>query len=97
MAPPDPLEAVRARLAALITEREALLEDAASAWVRFARGRGWSRSDVECLWEGLTEDLVRRGARERGGDARGARDAVLAAMAALRSRILAGLEVEESA
>lgn len=97
MTSPDPLEGFRARLATLIAEREALLEDAASAWARFARGRGFSRSDVECLWEGLTEDLLRRCARERGGDARAARDDVLAAMTALRGRVLAGLEPEGSA
>lgn len=95
MASPDPFEAVRARLAALIAEREVLLEDAASAWVRFARARSWSRSDVECLWEGLTEDLLRRCARGHRGDARAARDAVLAVMAALRGRIVTGLEAEE--
>ncbi len=92
MAAPDSWETIRGRLAGLIAEREALLEDAAGAWVRFARGRGWSRSDVECLWEGLTEDLVRRCARERADEPVVAREAVLAVMATLRSRIVADLE-----
>lgn len=95
MATPDSWEPIRARLQALIAEREALLEDAAGAWARFARGRGWSRHDVECLWEGLTEDLVRRCARERADEAAAAREAVLAVMATLRQRILAGLEQPE--
>lgn len=85
-------EAVRERLAPLIARRDALLEETAEAWAAFARTQGWSASDVACLWEGLTEDLVRRCGRGRPGlPAPAARREVVAVMLALRGRILARL------
>ncbi len=94
-ATPDSWDAVRSRVAAWIACREAVLDETAAAWVRFARAEGWSPSDVAALWDGLTEDLVRRYARPGPGAAatraRAVRGDVLAAMAALRERILGGL------
>jgi hypothetical protein len=87
-ADPDPWQATRARVAELLARREATFDDTAAAWTRFARDAGWRRADLEALWEGLTEDLVRRYARngEAGRDT--VRADVLAAMAALRERVL---------
>jgi hypothetical protein len=86
-------EGVRSRVAALVARRNAVLEETAGAWVRFAREQGWSRHDVETLWEGLTEDLVRR--YTRGEDRPGGRDVtrrdVLAVMGGLRDRITKAL------
>ncbi len=81
-------ERVRSRVAALVARRNAVLEETALAWARFARDQGWSRSDVETLWEGLTEDLVRRYARGDRPDGQDAtRREVLAVMTGLRNRI----------
>ena len=85
-AAPESWDTLRSRIATLIARREAVLVETARAWADFARAQGWSRSDVEALWDGLTEDLVRRYAAT---DA--VRRDVLAAMAALRERILEGL------
>ncbi len=89
MAGPDAWETIRSRVAALIARREAVLDETAVAWARFARRQGWTRSDVECLWEGLTEDLVRRYAAATS--AHTAED-VVTTMAALRTKIVAALE-----
>jgi hypothetical protein len=93
-ATPDSWGALRARVTAAIARREAAFADTASAWARFARAQGWSRDDVEVLWDGLTEDVVRRYARE-ADPAQGplARREVLAAMGALRERVLKELEL----
>ena len=85
---PEPWDAVRARLCTLLARREAVVSDTAAAWAAFARGAGWTRADVEALWEGLTEETLRRYARRSGDGSRTARDDVLAAMAALRDRIV---------
>jgi hypothetical protein len=86
---PEPWEALRARLAGLLARREAVLEETATAWAGFARQSGWSPADVEALWEGLTEDLVRHYARRPGPET--ARQDVVLIMGALRSRILTRL------
>jgi hypothetical protein len=91
-AAPESWEPLRSRIAALLARRETVLEETAAAWARFAREAGWSRSDIEALWEGLTEDLVRRYARDREAAADVVRQDVLAAMAALRARLLRGLQ-----
>jgi hypothetical protein len=93
MATPDPWEAARQRVAALLARRDAVLDETARAWTGFARQQGWTRGDVASLWEGLTEDLVRRVARERGGESPDTvRRDVLGTMAVLRDRIVAELE-----
>ncbi|MBI2879640.1 MAG: hypothetical protein HYY19_07955, partial [Candidatus Rokubacteria bacterium] len=53
----DRWEELRARVARLVACREARLEEAALAWTEFLRRQGWSRADVDLLWEGLTEEL----------------------------------------
>lgn len=89
---PESWESLRARVSALLAAREALFDETAEAWVRFAHRQGWSRSDVEGLWEGLTEDLLRRGGQGPGGRADESRKEILTAMTALRERILGALE-----
>ncbi len=84
---PDSWDAVRSRLTALLARRKAVLDETAAAWARFARQAGWTRGDLDALWEGLTEELVRRYARRDAGDAATARGDVLATMAAIRDRI----------
>ncbi len=86
-AAPDSWDAVRSRVTALLARREAVLVETAAAWARFARGQGWTRTDLDALWEGLTEDLVRRVGRARPGEARAVRGDVLATMADIRERI----------
>ncbi len=88
---PDSWDALRSRLTALLARREAVLDETAAAWARFARAAGWSRADLDALWEGLTEDLVRRYSRDRAKDAATVRGDVLATMAAIRDRIGKGL------
>lgn len=85
---PDSWDAVRSRLATLLARREAVLADAAAAWTAFARSAGWTPGDVDALWEGLTEEALRRYARGTGEGARTARGDVLGAMAAIRDRIV---------
>jgi len=84
-ATPDSWEPLRARVATLLAHRNAVLDETAAAWAGFAREAGWTRGDVEALWDGLTEDLVRRYGKT-GADT--TRADVLAAMAALRERVL---------
>src|SRR5262249_11181960 len=62
---PESWDALRSRLTALLTRREAVLDETAAAWARFARDAGWSRADLDALWEGLTQDVVRRYGPER--------------------------------
>lgn len=88
----DSWDGLRTRLTGLLARRAAVLDDTAAAWVRFAREAGWRRADVEALWDGLTEDLVRRFAKRRPEAAESVRQDVLAAMAALRTRILTEVE-----
>jgi hypothetical protein len=85
---PDSWDAVRSRLTTLLARRETVLADTAAAWAAFARSAGWTRSDVDALWEGLTEEALRRYARGAGDGARTARGDVLATMAAIRDRIV---------
>jgi hypothetical protein len=84
---PDSWDAVRSRVMALLARRAAALDETASAWACFARAQGWTRADLDALWEGLTEDLVRRLSRDRPGDARTVRRDVLQTMAEIRARI----------
>jgi hypothetical protein len=86
-ATPDSWDAVRLRVMALLARRDAVLDETATAWVRFARAQGWTRADLDALWEGLTEDLVRCLTRDRPGDARAVRGDVLQTMADIMERI----------
>jgi hypothetical protein len=86
---PEPWAALRARVAALLVRRDGVLEETAAAWAGFAREAGWSPADVEALWDGLTEDLVRRYARTSAPET--ARQDVVAIMSAIRTRILTRL------
>lgn len=90
----DRWEELRARVARLVACREARLEEAALAWTEFLRRQGWSREDVDLLWEGLTEELLRRLHRQRPANPE-LRRQVLAVMAAVRTRVWAGLEGSE--
>ncbi len=94
MITPESWEARRSRVAALIASRDAVLDETAVAWVRFAREQGWSRGDLEGLWDGLTEDVVRRYVRDPAGHLAEVRREVLGTMAALRARIVDSLERE---
>jgi hypothetical protein len=71
---------------ALLARRDAVLDETAAAWARFARAQGWTRADLDALWEGLTEDLVRRLTRNRPGEAT-VRGDVLQTMADIMERI----------
>ncbi len=44
----------------LATERDRLVQDLARDWSAALRGQGLSVRDLDELWEGLTEDAVRR-------------------------------------
>jgi hypothetical protein len=89
---PESWDSLRSRLATLLAHRAAVLDDTAAAWVHFARETGWRRADMEALWDGLTEDLVRRFTKNRPETAETVRQDVLAAMGALRDRILTKVE-----
>lgn len=84
-------ESLRSRAAALLAERDRRVAETAREWARFAQARGLTRADVECLWEGLTEELLRRCARRRGVPAAILRREVLTTMGSLRARVLDGL------
>ena len=45
----------------LAAERDRLIDGVAQDWTRALRGQGLSGADLEELWDGLTEDAVRRG------------------------------------
>lgn len=91
----DRWEGLRARVARLVAGREARIEEVAEAWTEFLRRQGWSRGDVDLLWEGLTEELLRRLHRQPEVNCPGLRREVLAVMAAVRTRVLASLEGSE--
>lgn len=91
----DRWEELRAHVARLVARREASLEEAALAWTEFLRRQGWSRGDVDLLWEGLTEELLRRLHRQRDAVRPELRREVLGVMAAVRTRVLAALEGSE--
>jgi hypothetical protein len=82
---PDSWDAVRSRLTALLARRKAVLDETARR-ARFARQAGWTRGDLDALWE-ADRGLVRRYARRDRRDAATARGDVLATMAAIRDRI----------
>jgi hypothetical protein len=84
---PDSWDALRSRLSALLARREALLDETAAEWARFARDAGWSRADLAALWEGLTEDLLRRYGHDPAKDTATVRGDLLSTMAAIRDRI----------
>ena len=84
---PDAWELLLSRLSALLALREALLDETAAEWARFARNAGWSRTDLAALWEGLTEDLLRRYSHDPAKDGPTVRGDVLATMTAIRDRI----------
>jgi hypothetical protein len=88
---PDSWDAVRSRVTALLARRRSVLDETAAAWVGFARSQGWTRADLDALWDGLTEDVVWRYGRDNPGEARVIRGDVLATMAELRERILGAL------
>ncbi len=85
---PDSWDSLRSRLTALLARRAAAVESTAAAWAGFARRQGWTAADLDALWEGLTEDVLRRYARPGdGADARARREDVVATMAAIRDRM----------
>lgn len=45
----------------LASERDRLIENLAADWMAALSGQGLSRSDLDELWAGLTEDVVRHG------------------------------------
>ena len=45
----------------LAAERDRLVESLAAEWTRALRGQGLTAADLDELWEGLTEDVTRRG------------------------------------
>jgi len=51
----------------LAAERDRLLDGLAEEWARALRGQGLTASDLEELWEGLTEDAVRHGGHPPDG------------------------------
>jgi hypothetical protein len=94
--PADPGEVVRSRILALLLSREDVLNETAARWQRFALSQGWSAGDLRQLWEGLTEDLVRRYAAGGADRRRRVRKDVLQTMGVLRDRIVAGLEAGDA-
>jgi hypothetical protein len=57
--PPRLPELIR-RARRLAVERDRLVHDLARDWSAALRGQGLSLRDLDELWEGLTEDAVRR-------------------------------------
>jgi len=57
--PPRLPELIR-RARRLALERDRLVQELANEWSAALRGRGFSPKDLDALWEGLTEDAVRR-------------------------------------
>ena len=57
--PPRLAELVR-KARRLAGERDRLIDSLAQEWTRALRGQRLSRADLEELWAGLTEELVRR-------------------------------------
>jgi hypothetical protein len=78
----------------LALERDRLIEGLADEWTRALRGQGLSRTDLEELWAGLTEEAVRR--YQRPSDARWTAQAWRAeaqeVIARLRKKVEAALD-----
>jgi len=51
----------------LAAERDRLIDILAAEWTRALRGQNLSRSDLDELWAGLTEEAVRRAGQSAGG------------------------------
>ncbi len=51
----------------LAAERDRLIDALAADWARALRGQNLSRSDLDELWAGLTEEAVRRAGQAAGG------------------------------
>ncbi len=51
----------------LAAERDRLIDSLAAEWARALRGQNLTRSDLEELWAGLTEDAVRRAGQAGDG------------------------------
>jgi hypothetical protein len=66
--PPRLPELIR-RARRLAGERDRLVQDLAREWSAALRGQGLSVRDLDELWEGLTEDAVRRLLRSPLGSA----------------------------
>ncbi len=67
MAPRIPELIRRARRLAL--ERDRLVHELAREWTAALKGQGFSPKDLDELWAGLTEDAVRRLAKNASGGA----------------------------
>jgi hypothetical protein len=67
MAPRLPGLIKRARRLAL--DRDRLIHELARDWIAALRGQGFSPRDLDELWAGLTEEAVRRLARESARNA----------------------------
>lgn len=66
--PPRLPELIR-RARRLAGERDRLVQELAREWSAALRGQGLSVRDLEALWEGLTEEAVRRLLRSPQGAA----------------------------
>jgi hypothetical protein len=66
--PPRVSELIR-RARRLALERDRLVHEVAREWSAALRGRGLSVRDLDELWEGLTEEAVRRLLRSPIGSA----------------------------
>jgi hypothetical protein len=64
--PPRLPELIR-RARRLALERDRLVHELAREWSAALRGQGFSPRDLDALWEGLTEEAVRRLLRSPSG------------------------------
>ncbi len=62
--PPRLAELIR-KARDLASERDRLVRELADEWVVALRGRGLSPTDLDELWAGITEEIVRRLGRSR--------------------------------
>jgi hypothetical protein len=82
------------RLAALIrkardlaSERDRLVRELADEWAAALRGRGLSPTDLDELWAGITEEVVRRLGRSRRVSPETLRIEAGAVIAKIRERV----------
>jgi hypothetical protein len=82
----------------LATDRDRVVDSLATDWVRALNGQHLSRSDLDELWAGLTEEALRRAGQSLGGrwSAHAIRQEAEEIIARLRARVEAALSGQSS-
>jgi hypothetical protein len=94
---PRPADLIR-KARRLAAERDRLVEGLATDWVRVLNGQNLSRSDLDELWAGLSEEALRRAGQSLSGQWSGhaIRQEAEEIIARVRARVEAALSGQSS-